>query len=196
MPISELPKNYHPSQKETEIVRCLTQSEKGLTYTEIKKQTGLSDTGLTKLLKRLHHFDLIINDRRGKYLVTVLGMRYLMGLKIMTIPQDTIRAKRTKARTVLWDQVHQLHEKIVHNPGDAWSEPFKNSVPSDVWWVAAYQRDGKKWLSFRSATLEELQKLGKSSKSDNPEEKLPKGYEWRTLSDDEIKKLAAAGGEK
>jgi len=153
-------------------------SENGLTYKEIKTQTGLSDTGLTKLLKRLDLFDLLVKAPNGGYHITNLGMQYLMSLKTVEFSLDLIRKKYRSAFLALWNQVYQVHEKarrIDEKSADRWSKMMRDAsymklYNPDLIWVAAFKgKDGRKYLSIRPADVEDLRKLGYSPTQEHKE---------------------------
>jgi len=169
MPIRDLRQGeeYRPTLGERRIVEKLRESgEKGLSYSEIKQSSGLSDTALSQFLRRMQRANLVLRDEMRRYHITIIGLVFLMSSPQQISP-DEVKSQRKKDITMLWRQVHELQEKVLRiiwlPYADEFSRDFmkwSGGSPDLVYIGALKSRDGKKILSFKTPDIKELQRLG------------------------------------
>lgn len=132
----------------------------GLGYSQMKTSVGVSDTALSKFLRRLQ-YNRFIEKKNRRYHVAKLGSTFLMNLKPIQIQMAASdRAKRKRELIQLWDQVRRLHLKILQKKG--LSPLLRVAIEqTGLLYVGALRtRDGKRFISIKTPDLEELRRLG------------------------------------
>jgi len=160
--------DYHPTEGETRIVQKLRETgEKGLSYSEIREFTNLSDTALSHFLRRMQRYNLVIRDETRRYHITIVALSFLMSLSHKQISRDELKAQRRKDFEGLWRQVRSLQEKVLRVMwlpyADATSRLLFSSSgggPDLVYIGALKSKDGKNILSIKTPDIKELQRLG------------------------------------
>jgi DNA-binding HxlR family transcriptional regulator len=170
MPIKEPARGekYEPTRGEIRVVLVLRASAgKGLSYSGLRKSTGLSDTALSKFLRRMQGHTLITRDESRRYHATVIGLLVLMSLNPTMITKDELRAQKRRDVTRLWREVHALQEKVLRLTWLPYADEsskllFQSSGlgPDLVLIGALKSKDGKEILTFQGPGLKMLQRLG------------------------------------
>jgi hypothetical protein len=170
MPIRDVSRGerYSPTEGETRVVERLRESgESGLSYSKIKESTGLSDTALSRFLRRMQRNNLITRDENRRYHMTIIGLLFLMSLKPTMVSKDELRAQRKRDVARLWRKVRALQEEVLRITwlpfADEASRMFfrASGMGPDLVLIGALKsRDGKEVLTVRGPGLTTLQELG------------------------------------
>jgi len=169
MPIKDVQEgeDYYPTDGERRIAQRLRESrERGLSYSEIRKSTGLSDTAMSQFLRRMQRYNLIMREETRKYHLTIVGLRFLMSQKSEQISPDELKAQYKKDFERIWSEVDKLRKKVLRVMwlpyADATSKDFMlwAGGPDLIYIGALRKADGKKILSWRTPDIKELQRLG------------------------------------
>jgi predicted transcriptional regulator len=159
---------YKPTEKERMIAERLRASvEEGLAYSVVKRSISISHTALSKFLRRMQHYGLIMTDDKGRYHLTIIGLRFLMSADPIHISEDELRARRKKDTAILWRQVHKLQEKVLRVAWLPYADEgsrllFKASGggPDLIYIGALRNAKGRQVLSLTTPDLPELKRLG------------------------------------
>jgi predicted transcriptional regulator len=158
---------YKPTEKERMIAERLRASVEGLAYSAIKESTDLSDTALSKFLRRMGHYGLIMRDQEKRYHITIVGLQFLMSINPTLISNEELTTRKKKDAATLWRQVRKLHEKVLRL---AWL-PYRDETSrllfnasggrlGLIYIGALKDAKGHQFLSFKTPDLPELKRLG------------------------------------
>ncbi len=167
MPIKEPgPAEYRPSDGEVHVLQVI-RGENGHSYSEIKAKTKLSDTALSKFVRRLQHYGLILRDPERTYHITIIGLSHLMSLYPGLVSRDDVKTQHKRDHDRLWEQVRKLHEEVLRITWLPYADRASRlmfgasgGALGEVFIGALKTKQGKKLLSVKTATLEELRNLG------------------------------------
>jgi hypothetical protein len=183
MPIKEKPAKHAPSRKELEILARLGRAEEdqrktspwskesGLPYHTIKTETGLSDTALSQLLKRLTYFKLIEkpSGRLSPYRLTNHGIQMWHQQESLIIVDRTARERHRDRYKALWRELHNAQAKVLRFhlsslPSNHALRVILSMQPKLMWAGAFNGPQGKAFL-MKSLSPDDLRKLGYKSSS-------------------------------
>lgn len=171
MPIRDLREGeeYAPTEGEIGILKKLKVSvDAGLSYGEMKKKTGLSDTALSKFLSRMQEHNLVIRGQKRRYHVTIIGLMFLKSLNPVMISGDELKGQKRRDLERLWDQVHALQKKVLLIAWLPYADETSKLMaiggsglgPDLVLIGALKSHDGEQILRIESPGLRTLQELG------------------------------------
>jgi hypothetical protein len=162
---------YKPTEKERMIAERLRASAEGLAYSAIKDSTDLSDTALSKFLRRMGYYGLIMRDQRKRYHITIVGLQFLMSINPTLISKEEVTARTKKDEATLWRQVRKLQEKVLRVAWLPYADETSRLLFSAsggclglVYIGALRDAKGREILSFKTPDLRELKRLGYISK--------------------------------
>jgi hypothetical protein len=182
MPIKEKPAKHVPSRKELEILARLGRAEedqgrtspwnkqRGLPYHTIRTETGLSDTALSQLLKRLTYFKLIEKPlgRLSPYRLTNHGIQIWHQQEPLIIVDRTPRERHRDRYNRLWRELHNAQAKVLQFhfsslPRNHFLRVVLSMQPKLMWAGAFKGQQGNKAFLMKSLSPDDLRKLGYES---------------------------------
>jgi hypothetical protein len=152
---------YKPSTKAIEILRLLYKSQDELTYTDLKRKTGLTGTGLSDLLNLLEGYDAILRpERRFKQPIhiTEIGLYLLARWDQLRVNREDLDKQQSKDFLRVWKEVHAVHVKVLRGFGSKLRfnekdelEPIDHggAVKIGDWFVAAVEGPDGKTFFFK-----------------------------------------------